>query len=63
MVKLLQWRQWGSVNLIYGMVEVESWPITTRRNLQYLIGEKTYSLAYIIRGAYVIPATLLLVQY
>ncbi len=32
MVKLLQWHQRGSVNPVHGMVEVELWPITIRKN-------------------------------
>ncbi len=45
------------------MVEVESWLITIGKNPQFLIRERIYSLVYIIRGAYVIPATLPPVQY
>ncbi len=63
MVKLLQWRQRGSVNPVHGMVEVEPWPITIGKNPQFLIGERIYSLVHIIRGAHVILATLPLVQY
>ncbi len=63
MVKLLQWRQRESVNPVHGMVEVELWPITIGKNPRFLIGERIYSLAHIIRGAYVIPATLPPVQY
>ncbi len=58
MVKLLQWRQRGSINPVHGMVEVEPWPITIGKNPRFLIRERIYSLAYIIREAHVIPATL-----
>ncbi len=63
MVKLLQWRQQESVNPIHGIVKVELWPITIGKNPRFLIGEKIYSLAHIIRGAHVILATLPPVQY
>ncbi len=63
MVKFLQWCQRGSMNPVHGMVEVEPWPITIRKNPQFLTGERIYSLAHIIRGAHVIPATLPPVQY
>ncbi len=63
MVKLLQWRQQGSVNPVYGMVEVEPWPITIGKNPQFLIGKRIFSLAYIIRGVYVILTTLPAEQY
>lgn len=63
MVKLLQWRQRRTVNPIYGMVEVELWLISTGRSLRFFIEEKIYCLAYIIRGAYVVLATLLPIQY
>ncbi len=56
--KLLQWRQRGSVNPVHSMVEVEPWPITIEKNPRFLTEEKIYSLAHIIRGAHVIPATL-----
>ncbi len=45
------------------MVEVESWPITIGKNPRFLIGKRIYSLAHIIRGAHVIPATLPPGQY
>ncbi len=45
-VKLLQWRQWGSVNPVYGMVKVELWPITIGKNPRFLIGERIYSGTY-----------------
>lgn len=63
MVKLLQWHQRGSVNPIHGIVEVEPWPISLRRSPRFFTGEKIYSLAHIIRGAHVVLATLLPVQY
>ncbi len=63
MVKLLQWRQRGSGNPVHGMVEVEPWPITIRKNPRFLIGERIYSLAHIIRGSHIIPAILPPVQY
>ncbi len=63
MVKLLQWRHRGSVNPVHSMVEVEPWSITIGRNPQFFISEKIYFLAYIIKMAHVIPATLTQVQY
>ncbi len=45
------------------MVEVEPWPISIGKNPRFLTGERIYSLAHIIRGAHVIPATLPPVQY
>ncbi len=63
MVKLLQWRQQKSVNPVHGMVEVEPWPITIGKNPRFLTGERIYSLAHIIKGAHVIPASLPPVQY
>ncbi len=45
------------------MVEVELWLITIRKNPRFLIREKIYSLAHIIRETHVIPATLPQVQY
>ena len=62
MVKLLQWRQLGSVNPEYGIVEVESWLITIERNSQFLTRERIYSLANIIKKPHIILATLLSVS-
>ncbi len=48
---------------MHSMVEVEPWPITIRKNPQFLTGKRIYSLAHIIRRAHIIPATLPLVPY
>ncbi len=50
MVKLLQWRQWGSVNPVHGMVEVEPWPITIGKNPRFLTRERIYILWHILSG-------------
>lgn len=63
MVKLLQWCQWKSINLVHGIVKVEPWLITIRKNPQYITRERINSLVYIIRKAHVFPAILPLVQY
>ena len=63
LVKLLQWHQHGIVDPIYGMVEVEPWPTSVAKNQRLLTGEKIFSLAHIIRGAHVVPATTALIQY
>ncbi len=63
MVKLLQLYQRENDNPIHGIVEVEPWLITIRKNPRFLSRERIYSLAHIIRGAHVIPVTLLPVQY
>ena len=52
-----------SINLIYGIIEVELWSITIGRNPQYLTKEKIYSLIYIIRKVYVILVILPPVYY
>ena len=63
LVKLLRWRQRGIVDPIYNMVEVEPWPASVAKNQRLLTGEKIFSLAHIIRGAHVVPATAAPVQY
>ena len=63
MMKLFQWRQQKSVNLVHSMVEIKTWPILIGKNQRFLIKEKIYSLAHIIKRSHVILAVLLQVQY
>ena len=63
LVKLLRWRQQGSVHPTHGMVEVEPWPTTEAKNQRFFTGERIYSIPHIIRGAHVVPATAPLIQY
>lgn len=61
MMKLLQSCQHKYVNLMYSIVEVESWLISIRKSLQFLRRERIYFLIYIIKKANLDLAILLLV--
>ena len=63
LIKLLQWRQHEFVNLIHGMIEVKLWQTSVAKNQRFFTRERIFSLANIIRRAYVIPATAMPVQY
>ena len=63
LVKLLQWRQHEIVDPIHGMVEFEPLPTFVAKNQRLLTGKRIFSLAHIIRGAYVVPATAAPIQY
>lgn len=45
------------------MVEVEPQPISIGKSPRFFTGERIYFLAYIIRGAHVVPVTLAPIQY
>ena len=47
---------------MYGMVKIEFWLMTKEINQQFVKRKKKYSILYITRGAYVVPATALLIQ-
>lgn len=51
------------INLAYIMAQFKSWLITIGRSHQFLIKERIYVLAYIIKRVYMILAILSQVQY
>ena len=63
LIQLLQWFQYKLVNLIYGMIGFEVWQTSVAKNQRFFIKKKIFSLVYIIRGAYVISAIAVTVQY
>ena len=63
LVKFLQWRRHGIVVRIHGIVEVELWPTSVAKNQRLLTKEKIFSLANIVKGAHMVPATAAPVQY
>lgn len=45
------------------MVEVEPWPTFVAKNQRLFTKERIFSLTHIIRGAHVLSAIVVLVQY
>lgn len=58
LIKLLQWCQHKIVDPIYDIIMVEQWPTSVAKNQRLFIEKKIFSLAYLIKRAYVIPATI-----
>ena len=63
LIKLLQWCQYGVVDPIHDMVEVEPWQTLVTKNLKFFTEERIFSLAHIIKVAHVVPTTAAPVQY
>lgn len=63
MIKLLQFYRRVIVHLIYAIVEVQLRSTSVANNEILFIEKKIFSFAYIIRSAYMIPATAALLKF